>query len=84
MENMTQEQMLEKLAALTAENERLKAAKIRPITCKVSAEKKCLSVYGIGRFPVTLYRGQWERLLGEAEKIKAFIVEHSGELAVKE
>jgi len=49
---------------------------------KVS-EKGCLSVYGMGRWPVTLYRGQWELLLSKAEEIKAFIAAHGDKLAVK-
>lgn len=59
---MTPEQ---ELAALKAENEKLRAKVERKqtISMKVS-EKGGLSVYGLGRFPVTLYRQQWERLIG--------------------
>lgn len=75
------------LEALRAENARLKAAaptpKVRAITVKVSL-KGAVSVYGLGRFPVTLYRGQWEKLLSHAEDLKAYIEAHAGELAVKE
>ena len=50
---------------------------------KVS-EKGGLSVYGLGRFPVTLYREQWEKLLGIAEEIRGFIRENDGALKKKE
>ncbi len=51
--------------------------------CKVSA-KGALSVYGLQRMPVTLYVEQWERLLGFADQIQAFMAEHSAELKRKE
>ncbi len=56
----------------------------RKITCKVS-DKGALSVYGLGRFPVTLYRSQWERLLAPdtAKSIGAFIEANAALLAVK-
>ena len=50
------------LDALKAENAKLKEARHKSLSFKVS-EKGALSVYGLGRFPVTLYRGQWERLI---------------------
>ena len=50
---------------------------------KVS-EKGALSVYGLGRFPVTLYREQWGRLLSMADEIKAFISDHDSQLKKKE
>lgn len=43
-----------------------------------------LSVYGLGRFPVTLYRSQWERLLGAADEITAFIAANTASLATKD
>ena len=57
----------------------------RKITCKVS-EKGALSVYGMGRFPVTLYVGQWERLLDPATiaQIKAFIAANVASLKTKD
>ena len=75
----------EQLAALQAENDKLKAAVARKSTMsfKVS-EKGCLSVYGLGRFPVTLYRQQMERLLAAAPEITAFIKANEGTLKVKE
>ncbi len=50
---------------------------------KVS-EKGGLSVYGLGRFPVTLYQEQWTKLLAMADDIKAFIEENKATLKVKE
>lgn len=47
---------------------------------KVS-EKGAVSLYGLGKFPVTLYRGQWEKLLAIVPDIKAFIEEHKSELS---
>ena len=67
------------LARLRAENEALKARASTPLTFKVSA-KGAVSVYGLGRFPVTLYKEQWERLLGMADDLRAFIAEHAAEL----
>ena len=61
------------IAWLQAENARLKA--LRGLTLKVS-EKGALSVYGLGRFPTTLYREQWEGLLANADAIRQFISEH--------
>ena len=75
--------LLARLAQLEAENARLKAKATKAISMKVS-EKKALSLYGMGRFPVTLYRGQWERLFAMVDDIKAFIETHKSELAVKE
>ncbi len=46
-------------------------------------EKGGLSVYGLGRFPVTLYRSQWEKLLGMSGDIQAFIAANADKLAVK-
>jgi hypothetical protein len=46
--------------------------------------KGALSVYGLGRFPVTLYREQWEKLLDLADEIRSFIRENDGTLKKKE
>jgi hypothetical protein len=54
----------------------------RGLTLKVS-EKGGLSVYGLGRFPVTLYKEQWTRLLGMAEEIREFIKANDGALKSK-
>ena len=53
------------------------------MSLKVS-EKGALSVYGLGRFPVTLYREQWEKLLGMGDEIRTFISQHDSELKKKE
>lgn len=71
------------LARLRAENERLKQGGRGKLAMKVS-EKGALSVYGMGRFPVTLYKEQWLRLLAMAEEIKAFIEANQASLKSKE
>ena len=48
------------------------------------SEKGGVSVYGLGRFPVTLYYEQWSRLLGAAEELKAFLEENKSRLKLKE
>lgn len=77
----------EQLAALQAENAKLKAAaeakKNVPLSYKVS-EKGAVSVYGLGRFPVTLYSQQMNRLLDHADEIRAFMAANQRKLAVKE
>ena len=70
------------LARLRAENETLKRQLAGPLSLKVS-QKGALSVYGLGRFPVTLYKEQWARLLDNAGEIRAFLGEHDGELKSK-
>ena len=52
------------------------------INFKVSA-KGAVSVYGLGRFPVTLYKEQWQKLLAMADEIRAFLKEHDAELKAK-
>jgi hypothetical protein len=72
------------LERLRAENERLKGRSAgRPTSLKVS-EKGGVSVYGLGRFPVTLYKEQWIKLLALADDIQAFIKENEGKLKTKE
>ncbi|PYN26137.1 MAG: hypothetical protein DMD99_06385 [Candidatus Rokuibacteriota bacterium] len=68
---------------LKAENAALKARTTRGVSIKVSA-KGGVSVYGLGRFPVTLYKEQWVKLLDIAGDIRAFIQEHDAELKTKE
>jgi hypothetical protein len=68
---------------LKAENAALKAQASRGASMKVS-EKGGVSVYGLGRFPVTLYKEQWTKLLDMADDIRAFIKAHDGELKAKE
>jgi len=71
------------LARLRAQNERLKQGGRGKLAMKVS-EKGALSVYGMGRFPVTLYKEQWLRLLSMAEEIKTFIEANQASLKSKE
>ncbi len=71
------------LERLRAENEALKQRGAKATGLKVS-EKGGVSVYGLGRFPVTLYKEQWEKLLGMADDIRAFIKENEAKLKVKE
>jgi len=78
------EDLKAEIERLRAENEELKKPAARgQMSLKVS-EKGGLSVYGLGRFPVTLYREQWEKLLGMADEIRAFIRENDQSLKKKE
>jgi hypothetical protein len=70
------------LERLRAENERLKHTASRGISLKVS-EKGGVSVYGLGRFPVTLYKEQWLKLLDMADDIRAFIRVNDASLKTK-
>jgi hypothetical protein len=70
------------LERLKAENERLKNQRGRAVSLKVS-EKGGVSVYGLGRFPVTLYKEQWTKLLAMADEIGEFIKQHDAELKAK-
>jgi hypothetical protein len=70
---MADDDLQAELERLRAENERLKSRRaVGAITLRVS-EKGAVSVYGLGRFPVTLYQEQWEKLLAHAEEIRQFI-----------
>ena len=80
---MADEDVQAELARLRAENETLKQKRSTSTSMKVS-EKGAVSVYGLGRFPVTLYQEQWTRLLGLAEDIKTFIEENKSKLKTKE
>ena len=71
------------LERLRAENVALKARGSKGVSMKVS-EKGAVSIYGLGRFPVTLYQEQWLKLLDMAEDIRSFIREHEGQLKKKE
>ena len=77
------EDLQAELERLRAENERLKKSGRGKLAMKVS-EKGALSVYGMGRFPVTLYKEQWLKLLGMADEIKAFIEANNESLKSKE
>ena len=77
-ENEALKQKLADMQALLAA-----ASKPKALTLKVS-EKGAISTYGLGRFPITLYRGQMERLLDHAVVIRAFIETNQGLLATKD
>lgn len=79
---MADEDLKAELERLKAENERLKGARERGATLKVS-EKGGVSVYGLGRFPVTLYKEQWTKLLDMAQDIRTFIKENEARLKSK-
>lgn len=80
---MNEEQMRAELERLRAENEALKTRSSRGVSMKVS-EKGAVSVYGLGRFPVTLYKEQWTKLLDMADDIRAFIRDNESKLKTKE
>jgi hypothetical protein len=80
---MTDDNIQAELERLRAENAALKARPSKGTSLRVS-EKGAVSVYGLGRFPVTLYREQWAKLLEMEDEIRAFIREHAGELKAKE
>jgi hypothetical protein len=83
---MAEETAEQKLARLEAENKALKdqieGRKPGELRLKIS-EKGGLSVYGLGRFPVTLYKEQWTRLLNHAEEIRKFLAENDRNLKAK-
>lgn len=76
------EDMAREVALLKAENARLLANKSTVNGIKLSS-KGGVSVYGLGRFPVTLYQSQWLSLLAKADEIKAFMVANASQLASK-
>lgn len=80
---MSEEHPESELARLRAENAALKARAQRVGQLRVS-DKGGVSVYGLGRFPVTLYKEQWRRLLDMADEIRTFIREHESELKSKD
>ena len=79
---MADDEVKAELERLRAENERLKNRQTRGVSLKVS-EKGGVSVYGLGRFPVTLYKEQWARLLDMADDIRVFIKENDSKLKAK-
>lgn len=83
---MADESIEEKLARLEAENQALKKQVDRKpgeLRLKVS-EKGGLSIYGLGRFPVTLYKEQWNRLLDHADEIREFLKSNDHQLKAKQ
>ena len=79
---MSDDDLKAELERLRAENERLKQRGSRAVSLKVS-EKGGVSVYGLGRFPVTLYKEQWTKLLDMADDIRAFIRANESSLKTK-
>ena len=83
MGTMSDDEMKAENDRLRAEIEALKSRPVRSVSLKVS-EKGGVSVYGLGRFPITFYKEQWAKLLDMADEIRAFIRENEGKLKVKE
>jgi hypothetical protein len=75
----TDEDMRRELERLKAENEALKATNRKVMRLQVS-EKGGVSLYGIRRFPVTFYKEEWDRILGMADEILAFLGENESKL----
>jgi hypothetical protein len=80
---MNEAEMKAELERLRAKNEKLKSRDSAGLSLKVS-EKGAVSLYGMGRFPVTLYKEQWLRILASASVIEAFILENDSKLKTKE
>jgi hypothetical protein len=78
----SEEDLRAELARLKAENEKLKGTATRGTSIRVS-EKGGVSVYGLGRFPVTLYKEQWLKLLDMADEIRTFIEANEAKLKTK-
>ena len=86
MSNQSRAELEAELARLKAEQEILKAAlkdQPRTLSCKVS-EKGAVSVYGMGRFPVTLYATQWAKISEFMPQVQEFIKANDSKLAKKE
>ena len=80
---MSEDDLRAELERLRQENEALKKGAARGVSLKVS-EKGGLSVYGLGRFPVTLYKEQWIKLLDMSDEIRTFLRAHDAELKSKD
>lgn len=81
--NEQNDDMKAELERLRAENQALKKTSAKGLSLKVS-EKGALSVYGLGRFPVTLYKEQWNKLLDMSDEIRKFIQANDAELKTKQ
>ena len=80
---MEQDDLKAELERLRAENERLRRPRSSEVSLRIS-EKGGVSAYGLGRFPVTLYKEQWLKLLAAADDIRAYIAENEERLKSKE
>ncbi|MCC6888033.1 MAG: hypothetical protein IT536_05800 [Hyphomicrobiales bacterium] len=80
---MSDDTLKAELERLRRENAALKRGAVAALRMKVS-EKGALSVYGLGRFPVTLYKEQWLKLLGMGDDIRSFISANESELKAKD
>ena len=79
---MSDEDLKAEVERLRAENDSLKKGATRAVSLKVS-EKGGVSVYGLGRFPITLYQEQWTKLLDMSDELREFIRAHKSELKTK-
>jgi hypothetical protein len=77
------EELAAELERVKAENASLKRTRNAGLSFKVS-QKGAVSVYGLGRFPVTLYREQWQRLLAAGDQIQSFIADNAENLKSRE
>ena len=80
---MSDEDLRAEIEKLRAENDQLKTKGVRGLSLKVS-EKGAVSLYGVGRFPVTLYKEQWIKILGMKDEIEAFLQNNASSLKTKE
>ena len=80
---MSDAELQAELDRLKAENAALKKTSGKGLSMKVS-QKGALSIYGLGRFPVTLYKEQWKKLLALKDDILAFIDANDSELKSKD
>jgi hypothetical protein len=80
---MSDDDLKSELDRLRKENAALKKGASSGVRMKVS-EKGAVSIYGMGRFPVTLYKEQWVKLLDMADDIRAFIAANESQLKAKE
>jgi hypothetical protein len=79
---MSDNDLKDELERLRSENAALKKGTSSNVRMKVS-EKGAVSVYGMGRFPVTLYKEQWLKLLDMSDQIRAFIAANESQLKAK-